>query len=146
MSVHLYQAEKKDLENIYDLLIEFKKVDLEGLNFPDVDRSKLFNFIKTMLQKGKIILLNDLDKNELIGCCIFHKQEFWFSKGQMINIDVIYIKKTFRNYKLFKTMIESVKKIAKELPIVLGVTTGLKIDPVFKRIGFENLGSNWRLS
>ena len=76
---------------------------------------------------------------------MFHKSEFWFSKGQMINIHVIYIKKNFRNYKLFKTMIDSVKKIAKELPIVIGVTTGLKIDPVFERLGFENMGSNWRL-
>ena len=37
-SVHLYQAEKKDLQNIYDLLIEFKEVDLIDLNLPDVDK------------------------------------------------------------------------------------------------------------
>ncbi len=144
-SVHLYQAEKKDFQNIYDLLVEFKEVDLVDLNFPDIDKGKLTTFINTILQKGKIILLKDLDKNELIGCCIFHKSEFWFSKCQMINIHVIYINKNFRSYKLFKTMIDSVKKIAKELPIVIGVTTGLKIDPVFERLGFENMGSNWRL-
>ena len=40
-SVHLYQAEKKDVENIYDLLVEFKEIDLEGLNFPDIDKPKL---------------------------------------------------------------------------------------------------------
>ena len=144
-SVHLYQAEKKDLQNIYDLLIEFKEVDLIDLNLPDVDKSKLTTFINTILQKGKVILAKDLDKNEFIGICMFHKSEFWFSTGQMINIHVIYIKKNFRSYKLFKTMIDSVKKIAKELPIVIGITTGLKIDPVFERLGFENMGSNWRL-
>jgi len=144
-SVHLYQAEKKDLQNIYDLLIEFKEVDLIDLKLPDVDKSKLTTFINTILQKGKVILAKDLDKNELIGICMFHKSEFWFSKGQMINIHVIYIKKNFRSLKLFKTMIDSVKKIAKQLPIVIGVTTGLKIDPVFERLGFENMGSNWRL-
>ena len=144
-SVDLYQAEKKDLQNIYDLLIEFKEVDLIDLNLPDVDKSKLTTFINTILQKGKVILAKDLDKNEFIGICMFHKSEFWFSKGQMINIHVIYIKKNFRSYKLFKTMIYSVKKIAKELPIVIGITTGLKIDPVFERLGFENMGSNWRL-
>jgi hypothetical protein len=63
----------------------------------------------------------------------------------MINIQVLYIKKQFRNYKLLKTMINSVKKIAKDLPIVLSVTTGLKIDKVFERLGFENMGGNWRL-
>ena len=115
------------------------------LNLPDVDKSKLTTFINTILQKGKVILAKDLDKNEFIGICMFHKSEFWFSNGQMINIHVIYIKKNFRSYKLFKTMIDSVKKIAKELPIVIGVTTGLKIDPVFERLGFENMGGNWRL-
>ena len=40
-SVHLYQAEKKDLQNIYDLLIEFKEVDLIDLKLPDVDKSKM---------------------------------------------------------------------------------------------------------
>ena len=49
-SVHLYQAEKKDLQNIYDLLIEFKEVDLIDLNLPDVDKSKLTTFINTILQ------------------------------------------------------------------------------------------------
>ncbi len=145
-SIHLFQAEKKDFENIYNLLIEFKDIDLADLNFPDVDKPKLTKFINTILQKGKIILAKDLDKNELVGCCIFHKSEFWFSKGQIFNIDVIYIKKNFRNYKLVKTIIESVKKLADGLPIVLGVTTSLKIDPVFQKLGFENVGSNWRLN
>ncbi len=144
-SVHLYQAEKKDFQNIYNLLIDFKDDDLEHLQLPEVDKSKLSTFINTILQKGKIILLKDLDKNILIGCCIFHKAEYWFSKEMFFNIQVIYIKKNFRSFKLVKTMIDSVKKIAKELPIVLSVSTGLKIDPVFKRLGFEDMGSNWRL-
>ena len=56
-SVHLYQAEKKDVENIYDLLVEFKDEDLSDLNLPDVDKPKLLTFINAMLQKGKIIIL-----------------------------------------------------------------------------------------
>ena len=62
-----------------------------------------------------------------------------------MNIHVIYIKKNFRSYKLLKTMIDSVKKVSDGLPIFLAITTGLKIDAVFKRLGFENLGSNWRI-
>ena len=98
-----------------------------------------------MLQKGKIILLKNLDKNKLVGLCIFYKSELWFSKDQVMNIHVIYIKKNFRSYKLLKTMIDSVKKVSDGLPIFLAITTGLKIDAVFKRLGFENLGSNWRM-
>ena len=144
-SVHLYQAEKKDVENIYDLLVEFKDEDLSDLNLPDVDKPKLLTFINAMLQKGKIILLKNLDKNKLVGLCIFYKSELWFSKDQVMNIHVIYIKKNFRSYKLLKTMIDSVKKVSDRLPIFLAITTRLKIDAVFKRLGFENLGSNWRM-
>ena len=144
-SIHLFQAEKKDFEDVYNLLIEFKHDELEHLDLPKVDKDKLTNFINSILKKGKIILAKDLDKQELMGLCIFHKAEYWFSKEMFMNIQVIYIKKNFRNFKLVKTIIDSVKKIANGLPIVLSITTGLKIDPVFEKLGFEDMVSNWRL-
>ena len=144
-SVHLYQAEKKDFQDVYDLLIQFKHDDLEHLDLPKVDQKKLTIFINTMLQKGKIIILKDLDKNIFVGCCIFHKAEYWFSKEMFMNIQIIYIKKNFRNFKLLKTMVDSVKKVADNLPIILSVSTGLKIDAVFEKLGFQDMGSNWRL-
>ena len=144
-SVHLFQAEKKDFEDVYDLLIEFKHDELEHLDLPKVDKQKLTTFINTILQKGKIIILKDLDKNIFIGCCMFHKSEYWFSKDQIMNIHIIYIKKKFRNFKLVKTLIDSVKKVSEGIPIVLSITTGLQIDPVFEKLGFEDMGSNWRL-
>ena len=144
-SIHLFQAEKKDFQDVYDLLIQFKHDELEHLDLPKVDKNKLETFINTIMQKGKIIVLKDLNKNIFVGCCIFHKAEYWFSKETFMNIQVIYIKKNFRNFKLVKTIINSVKKIANGIPIVLSITTGLKIDPVFERLGFEDMGSNWRL-
>ena len=144
-SIHLFQAEKKDFQDVYDLLIQFKHDELEHLGLPKVDKNKLETFINTIMQKGKIIVLKDLNKNIFVGCCIFHKAEYWFSKETFMNIQVIYIKKNFRNFKLVKTIINSVKKIANGIPIVLSITTGLKIDPVFERLGFEDMGSNWRL-
>ena len=144
-SIHLFQAEKKDFQDVYDLLIQFKHDELEHLDLPKVDKNKLETFINTIMQKGKIIVLKDLNKNIFVGCCIFHKAEYWFSKETFMNIQVIYIKKNFRNFKLVKTIINSVNKIANGIPIVLSITTGLKIDPVFERLGFEDMGSNWRL-
>ena len=144
-SIHLFQAEKKDFQDVYDLLIQFKHDELEHLDLPKVDKNKLETFINTIMQKGKIIVLKDLNKNIFVGCCIFHKAEYWSSKETFLNIQVIYIKKNFRNFKLVKTIINSVKKIANGIPIVLSITTGLKIDPVFERLGFEDMGSNWRL-
>ena len=145
-SVHLYQAEKKDFQKVFDLLIDFKEVDLVDVDLPEVDKPKLTNFINAMLQKGKIILAKELDQQELIGCCIFNKSEYWFSKQQLINIHVLYIKQKYRNFKLVKTIGDSVKNIAEDLPIVMGVTTKIEIDAVFEKLGFENMGGNWRLA
>ena len=58
-SVHLYQAEKKDVQNVYDLLIEFKEFDLKDARLPDVDKDKITNCINAILKKGKIILAKD---------------------------------------------------------------------------------------
>ena len=144
-SVHLYQAEQKDVQEVYDLLIEFKEFDLKDAQLPQVDKDKLTNFINTILKKGKIILAKDLDKQELMGLCIFHKAEYWFSKDQLMNIHVLYVRQNYRNYKLVKTLVDSVKNVSEGLPIVLSITSGLHIDPVFEKLGFQNMGSNWRL-
>tara|TARA_R100001440_G_scaffold69211_1_gene90977 strand:- start:80 stop:523 length:444 start_codon:yes stop_codon:yes gene_type:complete len=144
-SVHLFQAEEKDVQDVYDLLIEFKEFDLKDARLPDVHEGKLKDFIHTILKKGKIVLAKDLDKKELMGVCIFHKSEYWFSKDHIMNIHILYVRKNFRNYKIVKTFVDSVKQVSNGLPIVLSITSGLHIDPVFEKLGFENMGSNWRL-
>tara|TARA_R100000655_G_scaffold105185_1_gene153162 strand:+ start:222 stop:665 length:444 start_codon:yes stop_codon:yes gene_type:complete len=143
-STHLYYAEKSDIESIYELAIEYKNVDLLDADYPDIDRNKLINFINTMLKKGKIMLMKDLDKDRLIGCCMFNKSEYFFSKTEIMQIQIVYVKKDYRNFNLVKTLIDSVKKQANGLPLVLSITSGLGIDPVFEKLGFQNMGSNWR--
>jgi len=146
MSIHLYKAEKKDVEIIAELLINFKDEDLQDMNYPEVDNKKLKNFINGMIQKGTIILLKDLDLDQVIGCTMFYKSEHWFSQKECINIHTIYVKKSFRNFKLVSALVDSIRKVGKDLPMYLSVTSGLNIDPVFKKLGFESLGSNWRLN
>tara|TARA_R110000772_G_scaffold72200_1_gene157632 strand:- start:194 stop:637 length:444 start_codon:yes stop_codon:yes gene_type:complete len=145
-SINLYNAEKKDVEIICDLLNNFKDEDLKDLDYPEVDDKKLINFVNLIMQKGTIILLKDLDLNEVIGCAIFNKAEYWFSKSECIHIHTIYVKKSFRNFKLVTALVDSIKKVGKNLPMYLSITSGLNIDPVFKKLGFKNLGSNWRLN
>ena len=41
-------------------------------------------------------------------------------------------------YKLVKQLIDMIKKVADDNPIVLSITSKLDIDPVFERLGFEN--------
>ena len=146
MSYNLYNAEKKHTKIVCDLLKNFKEEDLQDLNYPEVDDKKLENFINVMLVKGKIILLKDLDLNQDIGCAILNKTEYWFSKSECIHIHTIYIKKNFRNYKLVNLLFVSIKKVSENLPMYLPVTSGLNIDPVFQKLGFKNLGSNWRFN
>ena len=145
-SINLYSTEKKDVEIICDLLNNFKDEDLKDLDYPEVDDKKLINFVNLIMQKGTIILLKDLDLNEVIGCAIFNKTEYWFSKSECIHIHTIYVKKSFRNFKLVTALVDSIKKVGKNLPMYLSITSGLNIDPVFKKLGFKNLGSNWRLN
>ena len=57
MSINQYYAEKKDIMDIFNLLVEYKKIDLEDCNYPDIDQDKSLNFLHTILAKGKIILL-----------------------------------------------------------------------------------------
>ncbi len=126
-------------------MINFKEVDLVDVDLPKVDKPKLKAFIDFILQKGKIILVKELDQQELIGCCIFHKSEYWFSKDKLMNIHVLYVRKQYRTYNLVKVIIDSVKNVSEGLPMLLSISTGLHKDPVFERLGFENMGSNWRM-
>ena len=144
-SIHLYNANKKDLNDIYDLLVEYKETDLADSNYPEIDKNKSINFLNTIYAKGKIILLKDLDTDKLIGCCLFNISEYFFSRSKIMIIQMIYIKKKYRNFKLVKQIIESIKDLAEDMPIVLSITSGLGIDPVFEKLGFENMGGNWRL-
>tara|TARA_Y100001937_G_scaffold108571_1_gene152356 strand:+ start:192 stop:635 length:444 start_codon:yes stop_codon:yes gene_type:complete len=145
-SIHLYNANKKDLNDIYDLLVEYKETDLADANYPEIDKNKSINFLNTIYAKGKIILLKDLDTDKLIGCCLFNISEYFFSRSKIMIIQMIYIKKKYRNFKLVKQIVESIKDLAEDMPIVLSITSGLGIDPVFEKLGFENMGGNWRLT
>ena len=51
-SVHLYQAEKKDFDMIYEMLMEFKESELFDKKLPEVDKPKVTLFINTILEKG----------------------------------------------------------------------------------------------
>ncbi len=145
-SIHLYQAEKKDIQELNYLIYDWKETHLTHCNFPELDNAKVNYYLNTFLKIGKIICIKDLDKDKMIGCLIFHKSEYWFSKQKIVEIEMIYVQPQFRNYKLLKQLINMVKRVSENNPIVLSTTTKLDIDPVFERLGFENMGSNWRLT
>jgi len=145
-SCNFYKATGKDVIDIAILLKEYKEKDLDGCNFPKVDDNKLNNYILTLLEKGKVICIKNLDDGQLIGVCMFNKSEYWFSKQQVMIIQLIYIVKKYRNYQLMKQLIDMIKKVAENDPILLSITSKLDGDKLFEKLGFENMGANWRLS
>ena len=145
-SCNFYQATGKDVIDIAILLKEYKEKDLDGCNFPEVDNDKLNNFILTILKRGKIICVKNLDNDKFIGVCMFNKSEYWFSKQQVMMIQLIYIVKKYRNYQLMKQLIDMIKDVADKDPILLSITSKLNADKLFEKLGFENMGANWRLS
>ena len=144
VSCNFYQAEKKDIKDVFDLLIKFQD-DFLDLDYPNIDEDKLKNALHTILQRGKILCVKNLDTNKLLGICIFFKSSYWWSKQETMVIQLIYVVEEFRNYKLMKQLIDSVKKVAKDIPILLSITSKLKADKLFEKLGFENMGNNWRM-
>ena len=143
-SCNFYQAEKKDKVDIFDLLKKFKD-DLIDLNYPDINPDKVKNFINVMLQRGKIVCVKNLDSNQLIGICIFCKSTYWWSEQETMIIQLIYVIPEFRNFKLMNQLLDSVKQVSKNNPILLSITSKLQADNLFEKLGFENMGANWRL-
>ena len=117
-SCNFYQAEKKDANNILNLLKEFKD-DLLDCNYPDIHEDKVKNFINLMLEKGKIICVQNLDTNKLIGVCIFCKSTYWWSDQETMIIQLIYVVEKYRNYQIMKQLIDSVKQVSKDNPILI---------------------------
>ena len=71
-SCNFYQAEKKDKDEILDLLQKFKD-DLIDFNYPDIDKDKVRNFLNVILKRGKVVCVKNLDTDKLIGICMFTK-------------------------------------------------------------------------
>ena len=143
-SCNFYQATGKDVIDINNILKKFKE-DLVDCDYPDIDNDKLNNFILGMLKKGKIICVKNLDDDKLIGVCIFYKTEYWWSKQQTMVIQLIYVIKKYRNYQVVKQLVDSVKQVSENLPISLSIIAKLNADKLLKRLGFEQMGNNWRL-
>tara|TARA_R110000765_G_scaffold391859_2_gene484845 strand:+ start:717 stop:1157 length:441 start_codon:yes stop_codon:yes gene_type:complete len=144
VSCNFYQAEKKDANNIFNLLKEFKN-DLLDCDYPDINEDKVKTFINFMLEKGKIICVQNLDTNKLIGVCIFCKSTYWWSEQETMIIQLIYVVEKYRNYQIMKQLIDSVKQVSKDNPILISITSKLQADKLFEKLGFENMGNNWRM-
>ena len=144
-SYHFYEAEKKDVDEMFEVLHEFEK-EAPALGYPNIDRAKLHSRILYFIDKGKIIMVKDLEKGKLIGLAIIYMTEFLWSNEELLNIQTIYVLKNYRSFELFNQMMKIIKKQANEKPIHMSISTKLIADSLMKRAGFESMGGIWRMS
>ena len=144
-SYHFYEAQKKDLNEMFNILHEFEK-EAPDLGYPNIDRAKLQTRILHFMDNGKVLMVKDLEKDKLIGVAILHMTEFLWSKEQLLNIQTIYVLKEYRSFSLFNQMMKIIKKQANKKPIHMSISTKLIADSLMKRAGFESMGGIWRMS
>ncbi len=144
-SFHFYEASNKNFDEIFEILHEFEK-EAPYLDYPNINRPKMKQTLMMFLEKGKIILIKDLDKNKIVGITIFVMNEYLWSREQLLAVQVIYILKEYRSFKLFNQTMDIIKNQAKGRHIHLTISTRLMADKLLDRYGFEKLGGLWRYS
>tara|TARA_R100000426_G_scaffold24134_1_gene20766 strand:+ start:918 stop:1364 length:447 start_codon:yes stop_codon:yes gene_type:complete len=144
-SFHFYETTNKNLDEIFEILNEFEK-EAPALDYPHINRPKMKQTLMMFLEKGKIILIKDLDKNKIVGITIFLFNEYLWSREQLLSVQVIYILKEYRSFKLFNQTMDIIKNQAKGRHIHLTISTKLMADKLLDRYGFEKLGGLWRYS
>ena len=142
-SFHFYEASKDNIDEVFEILHEFEK-DAPALGYPHINRPKMKKTIMMFLEKGKIILIKDLDTNKIVGTTIFLMHEYLWSKEQLVAVQVVYIIKKYRSFKLFNQTMDIIKNQAKGKAIHLSISTKLGADKLLDRYGFENMGGLWR--
>ena len=143
-SYRFYQADEKDLDELFEVGKKFKR-ELRDLDLPDLSEGKVFKLLDMLLNKGKIICCSLNQEIKIIGAVGFYKSQYWWSDAYIYNIQFIYVMPEHRNFTTFRNLLSGVQKIAKDDPINLSITTKLKLDPVLKKLGFDEMGKNWRL-
>ena len=142
-SFHFYDATHENIDQVFEILHEFEK-DAPALGYPHIHRPKMKKTIMMFLEKGKIILIKDLDKNKIVGVTIFLSHEYLWSKEQLLAIQVLYIIKEYRSLKLFNQTMDIIRNVAKGKDIHLSISTKIMADKLLERYGFEKMGALWR--
>ncbi|MBT7895872.1 MAG: hypothetical protein HN564_02645 [Flavobacteriales bacterium] len=143
-SYHFYEAEKKDTNEIFEILKNFEN-EVKELNYPKVDNDKLKTKIFYFLQHGKILMVKNLDKDKLIGLSVMHNTEYLWSTENILNVQVIYVLPEYRSLEVFNNIMKIIKTQANDKAIHLSISTKLVASQLLERVGFEQMGNIWRM-
>ena len=143
-SYHFYEAKNEDTDEIFEILKNFEE-EVKELNYPKVDNDKLKSRIFYFIEKGKIIMVKNLDKNKLIGVSVMHNTEYLWSKENNLNVQVIYVLPEYRSLEIFNNIMKIIKTQANKKAIHLSISTKLVASKLLERVGFEQMGGIWRM-
>ena len=143
-SYHFYEAKNEDTDEIFEILKNFEK-EVEELNYPKVDNDKLKSRIFYFIEHGKILMVKNLDKNQLIGVSVMHNTEYLWSKENILNVQVIYVLPEYRSLEIFNNIMKIIKTQANKKAIHLSISTKLVASKLLERVGFEQMGGIWRM-
>ena len=73
-SYHFYEGKKNEIDKILILLHEFGE-EFPSLGYPSFDMLKLKSRVLYFIEHGKLILINDVNKNKLVGLAILHQTD-----------------------------------------------------------------------
>ena len=143
-SYHFYEAKNEDTDEIFEILKNFEE-EVKELIYPKVDNDKLKSRIFYFIEKGKIIMVKNLDKNKLIGVSVMHNTEYLWSKENILNVQVIYVLPEYRSLEIFNNIMKIIKTQANKKAIHLSISTKLVASKLLERVGFEQMGGIWRM-
>ena len=143
-SYHFYEAKNEDTDEIFEILKNFEE-EVKELNYPKVDNDKLKSRIFYFIEKGKILMVKNLDKNKLIGVSVMHNTEYLWSKENILNVQVIYVLPEYRSLEIFNNIMKIIKTQANKKAIHLSISTKLVASKLLERVGFEQMGGIWRM-
>ena len=143
-SYHFYEAKNEDTDEIFEILKNFEE-EVKELNYPKVDNDKLKSRIFYFIEKGKILMVKNLDKNKLIGVSVMHNTEYLWSKENILNVQVIYVLPEYRSLEIFNNIMKIIKTQENKKAIHLSISTKLVASKLLERVGFEQMGGIWRM-
>lgn len=146
MAKDITEATINDIYPQYKLLRKAK----EGFGYPTKEHNaeKAIDQLSLCASQG----LNWIAKEEgkIVGCMVLCYDQLWFSDENFLVNIVYYVDDKHRRSSLAIKLLDTAKKIAKELglPLYIGVTYGTDVErkeKFFLRKGFEKIGGNYLL-
>ena len=140
-----FKATDKDLDELFEFGKKFWR-EFRHIDIPTIDENKLFKTLDLFCEKGVILCAKDDNKDLITASLGLVRQHYWWSNEIVFNVYWLYVLPEYRNFKMVKTLIDMVKRIAKDNPIYFQISSEKEYDELFEKFDFKEVGKNWRFN